>query len=882
MFLALTALYEKSSQPQNSLYLVQQFYGATRDFRLLAGLADAVVGQTAGKVYPFLQGMNGVLSEVRDEATADSIIEQLAKVRHRAKTPVDQRALDLLELLVERRAAELQNQPGPHVDRTLTAMQRAWKREWSPGEPRLVADLLASLGAISQPKLAQEQVRELESLHRDAAKGSIDRLHIAHRLASTHWGYSRNNAAIDLLTAALDEFQDASGGVLPVTANDPLVDAGLLPASQPAFCPRREAAVRTTQASGQSGANLLANATTLQPLSCALVNDGEVSLGRGAELYRAVEQELIADLLGVHDQNHRQALLSQLCGIYGTAHNKKLPNVADDLRKFAFKQLPEVLKRQTNGYEGMVSQTASTLHDIAGARDGLEFLIERIETEPSWFRYNNQDGWNRHAYQLGQWRAEAKELGELDGRLLRIVLKELRRDLQSRQSRYRVIYEVHNGYWKEKENDFARVADEVAAANKQSGAAAVYIAQYLYHCLNHYDRAIAILLDAHDRKVLDEGGQATLVDFLQRQNRYAESIPILEPLVERRPENLNYRILLMRAYFKTKQQEKLLALLKKTDTYFHQENRWQEHVMAALGRSCLENELYQQSVDYFNEAISLHQRTQPGRGIGNGVLSSYYASQARAYAGLGKTAEAVDAACGAIVSWGPTHRNRANAIQSLKDVLQQAQDLNAYVVHLDRETAKTGQDKPIVRKALGQVFLEKQEFSRAVTQLRLASDLQPNDAETHQALLTCFDKQEDQQAAVEQLLRWRELARRDIRLYEDLGKRLQQLGQPKEVERAYTSIVEVLPTESESHTLLAEIRQRQNRWDEAIVQWEQVARIRSLEPTGLVQLATALIREHRWDEAAAAITKLKARQWPPRFGDVPKQVKDLEEQMQKK
>ena len=62
------------------------------------------------------------------------------------------RALDLLELLVERRAAELQNQPGPHVQRALAAMRRAWKRDWSPGEPRLMADLLASLGTISQPQ----------------------------------------------------------------------------------------------------------------------------------------------------------------------------------------------------------------------------------------------------------------------------------------------------------------------------------------------------------------------------------------------------------------------------------------------------------------------------------------------------------------------------------------------------------------------------------------------------------------------------------------------------------------------------------------------------------------------------------------------------------
>ena len=41
-------------------------------------------------------------------------------------------------------------------------------------------------------------------------------------------------------------------------------------------------------------------------------------------------------------------------------------------------------------------------------------------------------------------------------------------------------------------------------------------------------------------------------------------------------------------------------------------------------------------------------------------------------------------------------------------------------------------------------------------------------------------------------------------------------AQSKETKRAYTSIVEVLPSEAESHALLAEIREAQNRWREAI------------------------------------------------------------------
>ena len=231
-----------------------------------------------------------------------------------------------------------------------------------------------------------------------------------------------------------------------------------------------------------------------------------------------------------------------------------------------------------------------------------------------------------------------------------------------------------------------------------------------------------------------------------------------------------------------------------------------------------------------------------------------------AYSGLKKTAEAVDAACGAIVSWGPTHQNRRYAIDSL----QGGAPLGPRPGRLRRRCStarrpKTREEKPIVRKAMGQIYLEKQQYARAAVQLSIALELQPNDAETHKALVECYDRQGDKQGVIEQLLRWRELARRDIKLYEDLGKRFDKLGRPEEAERAYTSIVEVLPSESESHTLLAEIRQRQNRWDEAIVQWEQVARIRSLEPTGLLKLAEAQIHQQRWERRLRHPRKLGPR-----------------------
>ncbi|MBN2473222.1 MAG: hypothetical protein JXB62_01340 [Pirellulales bacterium] len=874
------ALFEKSGSPQNYLSRLRDYYRASRDFRLLAGLADGIVGHTAAWVYPFLQGMDSILREVRDEATADSIVEHLATVRRRARTEVDHRAIDLLEALVERRAAEVLNQPGPHAERALAAMHRAFHREWTPGEPRLMADLLASLGRISHPELAAEQIRQLEVLHQQAAEGTIDRLHIAHRLANGHWSYARQDEAIDLLEAALGEFLATVDGVLPSHANGPL-DTFVSYLEQRGHHARAEEALFQRL---QHPANVQQTRWFTQRLyqlyEHAIGNDGDVSLGRGAELYQTVNRNLQAEL-DQGDEGHRYQLISRLCSIYRTAQRKKLPTVAADLKAFAFGRFPEVLKRDVNNYQSNVGNVANTLRDLAGARDALAFLIERLEQEPTWFRYNHRDGWNQHGWSMARWRTEAGALGDLEDRLLRLVTAELRRELESRQSRNRVMYYCqHTYYWKEKEADFRKTAEQVYAERADSGAAVRYIADYLYDGLHHYDRAIEILFVAHNDKLLDEGAQARLVEFLHWQQRFGESIAVLKPLVEWRPDTIRYRTQLMHAYFRTGRPAELRALLQQTDEHFHQEGRWTEDAMAALAYSCLENELFQQSVDYYDEVIPLHQRTQPRRGIGNGTLSGYYGHQARAYAGLKDTAKAVDAACGAIISWGPRHEKRADSLNSLNEVLRQAPDLDGYVAQLDRQAQETGLHNPIVRKALGQVYREQEQYAKAIAQLKLACEVQPNDTETHQALVACFDKQGDKEGAIGQVLASLQLSRRDIDLYRDLGKRLESLERPKQTERAYTSIVEMLPHESESHEALAVIRQEQDRWDDAIAHWKQVAAIRALEPTGLLKLAEAQIHQKQWDAAMETLRQLDSRGWPERFGDVHAETRRLERQIE--
>ena len=229
-----------------------------------------------------------------------------------------------------------------------------------------------------------------------------------------------------------------------------------------------------------------------------------------------------------------------------------------------------------------------------------------------------------------------------------------------------------------------------------------------------------------------------LVNWLHQTNRWAESIPLLEPIVRDWPDNMHYRTLLMVAYHHSQRPEQLADFVRQTDAHFHTAGRWTEGNIAQFARGCLSCGLHEKAVGYFNEAIALHQRNNPSSGAGDGTLSDLYQHLASSQSALGHTKEAVDAASAAIVSWGPHHHQRGNSIGSLNQVLKDAKDLDEYVKHLDAEAAKTGQDSPILRKAIGQTYQSRNEHAKAIAQLQLAADLQPHDKEVHQALSSCF------------------------------------------------------------------------------------------------------------------------------------------------
>ena len=227
-------------------------------------------------------------------------------------------------------------------------------------------------------------------------------------------------------------------------------------------------------------------------------------------------------------------------------------------------------------------------------------------------------------------------------------------------------------------------------------------------------------------------------------------------------------------------------------------------------------------------------RSHGERTLNDGELSSLYQALADAHSALGHTKDAVDAASSAIVCWGPQQQHRRDATNKLKQVLAAAKDLSDYVALWNAETEKTGQDSPIMRKAIAQAFQTHQDYAHAATQFELAIQLQPTHREAYEGLIACDDALGKRIEATRQMERLIELEQHDLKLYQQLADRLKD--SPAEAERAITSIIEVGSQEAENHTAVAEIRERQDRWDEAIDQWEEVAKLRLARTDGFVEV----------------------------------------------
>ena len=881
--LTFKALFAKSANPENYLWQLREIYAACRDFRLLQMIPDAVLGRSPQHVYAFLQNLNSqVLYELRNEATADEILARVKSLREGERTPTDLRALDLLEALVERKSSEVLNQPGPHVEKCVAALRRGFDRDWQPGEPRLMSNFLYSLAGITNGEIAAEQLRELRALQTQAPAASRDHLFITNDLCNLlGWSYGKRDEAIAMMEIEVRDYAQANGGQWPHEDNSILGSFVSLYEGGGKHATGEAVVLKWLDTTKNDEQKKWLRDRLMALYNHALEHKGEVTLGKDAVLFGKIIDLGLMEIDTAPDEHVRYNIVTRMCATFDIAQRNKIGDYPGRLAKFVFESLPEILKRQQSQYRNTVQAPLHVTGQALSPKLALQYVVERIEQYPQRFEIQWDNGWQGFGYEMARRReVAAKEMGELAPRVLALAIKELKRDLRMGEARNQYVYYKHHAhFWAEKADDFAKAANEIYAERKTSGRRVRYIANYLRSGLERTARAIEILMIAYKDGILDASAQNELVVFLHHEGRHAESIPLLERLLNAWPDSMHYRTLLMTAYFRSQRPEQLATLVKQTDEFFHKEGRWVEANIAEFGKACLGTQLNEQAVGYLNEAISLHQRDHGGRTLNDAGLSDFDQHLAEAQSRLGRTKEAVEAASAAIICWGMTHSNRSYAMQKLNQVLSSANDLDDYVKGLDTEAAKTEQDSPILRKELGKVYQTKGDLPNAATQFELSLALQPLDREVHQALIACYDGTQQPDKATRQLMALIDSHRHDLELFKQLAARMKDNEQ--DAERAVTSIIESAPNEAESHAALGELRQQQNRWDEAIPHWEQVAELRRLEPTGLLKLAAAQIQLQQWEPARATINRLRKTEWPARFNNVTQDATQLEARLPK-
>lgn len=878
------ALFRKSANPEHYLYILRDHYAACRDFRLLQMLPEAMLGRTPQQVYAFLQAVRTqVLYEMRNEATADEILASITKLRAGERTSTDLRALDLLEATIERQSSEVLNQPGPHVTACLAAMKRAFDRDWQPEEPVQMSNFLYQWGGLPKPELVEEQLRELRALQKQAVDSPRARLLITNDLCNLlGWSYEKKDEALREMEAEVRTYSQLHDGVWPHQDSEVLGSFVRLyeGASQHAAGEKVLLQFRAKPKHAEQVEWIDQRLITLY--NSALEHQTAVSLGSGDELFANIVKRVLKVIDAASNENVRYDRVNRLTSTFDIAHRRQIKGAHAALRSFAFESMPRILTEQQSTYRNTATAPLSVIISALGPVDALRYGIERVEQYPPRMEINWDNAWNAFGYELARQRDAASssgaDIGALEARLLTLASERIRRDLENNEGNSQYLYYRHYGnFWSAKAPDFAKAAEAVLADHARSGRMAGRVANYLRHGLDLGPRAVEVLHVANRKGILDESGQRHLVNWLEADNRFAEMIPILEPLVTTRPDDINYRVQLMVAYQQTMRPQQMNDLRQQTDEYFHTGGRWTEGNINTLAYGCFRSQQYDHAVKYYDEVIALHQRTHDGTPLNDGTLSSYYSTLASAHAALGHTREAVDAATAAIVCWGPRHEQRANQLHTLDAVVQQSKDLDGYVVHLDAEATKSGQDSPVIRKSIGKAYQSRGEHAKAVKQFQLALELQPFDKEVNQALIACYDALQQPDNAAKQLLQLIDFDRHDLALYTQLADRY--MDNEAEAERAATSIIEAAPNEAENHAALAELRQKQERWDEAIPHWQRVAELRKLEPTGLLKLATAQIHQKQWPAAKDTITRLQRTEWPSRFNNVQHETRQLQEQL---
>jgi tetratricopeptide (TPR) repeat protein len=616
----------------------------------------------------------------------------------------------------------------------------------------------------------------------------------------------------------------------------------------------------------------------------ALSHRAKISLGQNESLFQAMENRFLDDLRQESSQERRSRMFHRLCDLYRTAFDLKLAGVSAACRAMILQKFPELLSAQQYQRTDLVRIAAEALEHIVGVKEALGFLLDEYDHAPALARRSRYDAWNTFHGHFASWRPRNQDEALLD-RLLRVVQDRLTRQLAELQNPHdsEIYYKHNDRFWTEKEEAFAATAMSVFATRQPSPALARHVARYLADGLRRYAQAADLLLQAEKKNFLDEEGRYQLVGYLIELKRDSQAIDHLTRLIAQRPM-IRYHLKLMGAYDRAGRQPELRQLLADIEKRFTTQGKWNIGNLERVAAVCVDTGLFADAVRLYGILIPQYLLETKDQGRNNETLSGYYQKQARAFSGLGDSVKAVESASAGIVLWGSAYKQRQDALNTLQDVLNRAKELSLVVHFLDEKAKKDGNEFPLIRRMAAQAMMNRSQFGLAVPQLRLVTELQPDDHQARELLIQAHDQLNQKAEAAQEAYALAEITRRNADYWADLGNRFQGLSQARQAERAFTSIVEMLPNEADGQIKLATVRQQQNQWPASITHWKLAVEYRAEDPSGLFGLAEAQIHEQLWSDAQATVKKLKqpVKPWHRRFGDLQQRIDSLKRQVDTK
>ncbi len=848
---------------------IRRSYRQSRDFRLLSVLAESLIGRDQSDAIDQLIAFQSVLEDVYEEASTDEMVRYARELQTKHPATHDQRSLELWMMLAEARAAMVEGAAARHATQAMEHWTRAFPADQPIEHPEKVIRLLGVQTAASHAPLVDAWIATAERCLATEKLGTRERLSLAVDVADFLSRQDREEKGALLLAAELDAALAKNAGKpakFMLTAIENLTEQEMNVGN---FRSSETRAIKLLKDTAPSQLQDRLKLLLAQIYGRAVADAGETSLGRDGAQFQSALVYQTTELRQAIRQQERLEWYAALTSLLEAGLDLNLPGAEATALATLREVAPWVVERVHSNQDQPAERAVSIFADHHLVNPAIELGLLLLEKEPQFRQWQGTSIWDEIAGTMGSALEDsiaAAESGEskpgtklradLEKKLLATVLPRLRRYLRREPGEAHEFFDRDGRYyWATKQAEFLKVAQELAGESRDE-AIILRCGSYVRDVLHLPAEAVSLLVNARERKLLSDSGSYTLADWLVEDRRYAEAVAILGAIIENKPTWFEPQWLWIRATALTGDvagAKERFALLRKQVAA--EKNRSQHH-QDQLVRLAVEFGWSREAHELVAPLVA--QRLTLTGGREDALLAEWYQLDAQALAELGQTQEAVEAAASAMVVAARDPAQQEATRKTLATVLEKCQDLPAYIAWLDKQTAASAQDRPILRQAIATELERRGEVQGAIAQLRIAIEFTPEDEALAQQLIDALRSAGESEQLREQLYSSLEIHPRKTLWWDELAELYQQSQDPQSADRARHSIADTAAGEADSYLAIGRALRAQKRSAEAVHCFERAVELAPKSREQLLEAARQLIELGQQQQAAAAIKTLRA------------------------